>query len=113
MSTEAKARSQKDGQLTEEAAKAALERYQELWNRQALSELLDGFTDDIAVEFADLPPIHGRAELERVLRARLVRQKGYRLQKTLRGVVGNTIVGSWVASCDRWRVGTIDEGKRH
>jgi hypothetical protein len=45
---------------------------------------LSGFTDDIVVEFADLPRIKGKAELERILKARLARQKGYRLEKTLR-----------------------------
>jgi len=56
---------------------------------------LSGFTDDIVVEFADLPRIKGKAELERILKARLARQKGYRLEKTLRDVAGATIVGSW------------------
>jgi hypothetical protein len=32
---------------------------------------LSGFTDDIVVEFADLPRIKGKAELERILKARL------------------------------------------
>src|SRR5215472_15351165 len=80
--------------LTEAEAATILRRYQELWNRAALTELLSGFTDDIVVEFADLPTIKGKAELESIL---LARQKGYRLEKTLRAVAGTTIVGSWVA----------------
>ena len=83
--------------LTEAKAANILRRYQELWNRAALTELLSGFTDDIVVEFADLPRIKGKAELESILKARLARQKNYRLEKTLRAVTGATIVGSWIA----------------
>jgi hypothetical protein len=69
---------------------------------------LSGFTDDIVVEFADLPRIKGKAELERILKARLTRQKGYRLEETLRAVAGATIVGSWTAD---WVDATTDEGQ--
>ncbi len=83
--------------LTQQEAAAILARYQELWNRAALAELLDGFTEDITVDFADLPTIKGKGELDPIIRARLARQQQYRLTKTLRFVSGNTIVGSWVA----------------
>ncbi len=83
--------------LTQQEAAAILARYQELWNRAALPELLDGFTEDITVDFADLPTIMGKGELDQIIRARLARQQQYRLTKTLRFVSGNTIVGSWVA----------------
>jgi ketosteroid isomerase-like protein len=83
--------------LTEVQAATILRRYQELWNSAALTELLNGFSDDIVVEFADLPGFKGKAELERVLRARLARQKGYRLEKTLRAVTGPTIIATWIA----------------
>jgi hypothetical protein len=39
--------------LTQQEAAAILARYQELWNRAALPELLDGFAEDITVDFAD------------------------------------------------------------
>jgi ketosteroid isomerase-like protein len=92
------ARQQRSNQaLTQQEAAAILARYQELWNRAALSELLDGFSEDITVDFADLPTIRGKSELDQVIRARLARQQQYRLEKTLRFVSGNTIVGSWVA----------------
>lgn len=83
--------------LTQQEAAAILARYQELWNRAALPELLDGFAEDITADFADLPTIKGKGELEKILRARLARQLQYRLTKTLRFVSGSTIVGSWVA----------------
>src|SRR5215468_1707327 len=83
--------------LTEAMAATILRRYQQLWNRAALTELLSGFTDDIVVEFADLPRINGKAELESMLKARLARQKGNRREETLRAVTGTTIVGTWIA----------------
>src|SRR5215468_2735351 len=80
------ARERHNQALTQQEATAILARYQELWNRAALAELLDGFTDDITVEFADLPTIKGKRELDRIIPARLARQKHYRLTKTLRFV---------------------------
>jgi ketosteroid isomerase-like protein len=83
--------------LTQQEAAAILAQYQALWNRAALPELLDGFAEDITVDFADLPTIRGKRKLEQIIRARLARQQQYRLTKTLRFVSGNTIVSSWVA----------------
>lgn len=97
--------------LTKEQAEAALQRYQQLWNRAALSELLDGFSDDIVVEFADLPIIRGKAELETILRARMSRQRNYRLEKTLRAVVENTIIGTWTADWTDATTGLAMKGK--
>jgi hypothetical protein len=93
-----KKRSEQQNQaLIQQEAAAILAHYQELWNRAALSELRDEFTDDITVDFADLPTIKEKRELDRIIQARLARQKHYRLKKTLRFVSGNTIVASWVA----------------
>jgi len=97
--------------LTEVEATHILRHYQELWNRAAVEELLDGFTNGIVVEFADLPTIRGKAELERVIRARLARQKGYHLQKTLRAVTGSVIVGTWTAEWIDGKTGLAMKGK--
>jgi len=97
--------------LTIEQATTILAEYQELWNRGAMSELLDGFTEDIIVEFADLPPIRGRKELEQMIQARTARQKGYRLEKTLRCVFGSTIVCSWTAEWTDGLTGRLMKGK--
>ena len=101
----------KNQALTQQEAAAILARYQELWNRGALPELLEGFTDDITVEFADLPTIKGKRELGQIIRARLARQMHYRLKKTLRFVSGNTIVGSWVADWTDGATGRPMKGK--
>lgn len=95
--------------LAEAEGAAILQRYEELWNRGALSELIDGFTHDITVDFADLPTINGKTELEAVIRARLVRQKNYRLKKQLRAVVDRTIIGTWTAD---WTDGTTGQAMK-
>ena len=97
--------------LTQQEAAAILARYQELWNRAALPELLDGFAEDITVDFADLPTIRGKGELDQIIRARLARQQQYRLTKTLRFVSGNSIVGSWVADWIDGVTGRAMKGK--
>jgi hypothetical protein len=97
--------------LTQQEAAAILARDQELWNRAALPELLDGFTEDITVDFADLPTINGKREPDRIIQARLARQKDYRLKKTLRFVSDNTIVGSWVADWTDGVTGRPMKGK--
>ena len=97
--------------LTEIEAVHILRKYQELWNRAAVGELLDGFTDDVVVEFADLPIICGKAELERVILARLARQKNYRLQKTLRAVKSSVIIGTWVADWIDGKSGQLMKGR--
>ena len=75
MPTIEKRNEQQNQELTQQEAAAILAHYQELWNRGALPELLDGFTDDITVDFADLPTIKGKRELDRIIQARLARQK--------------------------------------
>jgi ketosteroid isomerase-like protein len=111
MSTIEKRNEQQNQELTQQEAVAILAHYQELWNRAALPELLDGFTDDITVDFADLPTIRGKRELDRIIQARLARQKHYRLKKTLRFVSGNTIVGSRVADWTDGVTGRPMKGK--
>jgi hypothetical protein len=55
------------------------------WN---IPGLLAGFTDDCIIRFGDLPEFRGKAALEMLLRGRSERQKGYRLRKQLRAVMG-------------------------
>ncbi len=88
-----------------------LARYEDLLNRAALGEYMDGFTDDIVVDFADLPTIRGKDQLEQIMRARFARQKRYRLKKALRFVFGNTIVGSWTADWTDGVTGRPMKGK--
>ncbi|MEI5997917.1 nuclear transport factor 2 family protein [Paraburkholderia bengalensis] len=78
-------------------AEALLAGYQKQWNTGDIDNYMKGFSDDVVVEFADLPRIEGKAAVKDFILARLARQKGYQLKKTLRGVVGSTIICSWTA----------------
>jgi nuclear transport factor 2 (NTF2) superfamily protein len=60
-----------------------------------VERILNGFTPDVVIRFADFPEIHGKNEAERFLHARFSRQKDYQLQKTLRTVMGNMIGNYW------------------
>ena len=85
--------------LTFEQAQSTLRNYEALFMHGDLPGILAGFAEDVVVRFADHPETRGKAALERFLRARFARQKGYRVQKTLKAVAGsmiiNTFVGEW------------------
>jgi nuclear transport factor 2 (NTF2) superfamily protein len=57
--------------------------------------LLAGFTDDCVVRFGDLPEFRGKAALEKLFCSRSERQKGYRLRKEFRALMGDTIANYW------------------
>jgi nuclear transport factor 2 (NTF2) superfamily protein len=62
------------------------------WNIDAL---LAGFTEDCTVKFGDLPELKGKAALENLFRARMERQKDYRLKKEFRALAGDIIANYW------------------
>ena len=62
------------------------------WNVEGI---VAGFTEDCVVRFGDLPEFRGRAELEKFFRARAARQKGYRLRKELKALLGDVIANTW------------------
>jgi nuclear transport factor 2 (NTF2) superfamily protein len=62
------------------------------WNVPAL---VAGFTEDCIVRFGDIPEFRGRTALEKLFRGRSERQKGYRLRKELRALMGDTIANYW------------------
>ena len=97
--------------LTMEQATRILAGYQELWNRSAMTEYLEGFTEDVVVEFADLPAVNGRKDLEKMITARVARQKGYQLKKSLRCVFDRTIVCSWTATWTDSKTERLMSGK--
>ena len=57
--------------------------------------LLAGFTDDCVVRFGDMPEFRGKAALEKLFRGRSERQKGYRLRKEFRALMGDNIANYW------------------
>ena len=59
-----------------------------------------GFTEDAVARFADFPEMTGRDAIMRFLRARFARTQNYRLKKTLRCLMGDTLANTWDAT---WR----------
>jgi nuclear transport factor 2 (NTF2) superfamily protein len=47
------------------------------------------------VRFGDLPEFRGKTALESLFRGRSARQKGYRLRKEFRALMGDTIANFW------------------
>lgn len=97
--------------ITVEEAARVLQRNEELFAAGAIGEILEGFTDDVVVEFADVPRVEGKRALERFLAARFARQKDYRLHKRLRAVTGNVIIGTWTGEWEDAVTGNVMAGR--
>jgi nuclear transport factor 2 (NTF2) superfamily protein len=80
---------------TVEEARAFVKHVESLFMPWNVEGIVAGFTEDCVVRFGDLPEFRGRAELERFFRARAARQKGYRLRKELKALMGDTIANTW------------------
>jgi nuclear transport factor 2 (NTF2) superfamily protein len=80
---------------TVEEARALVARVESLFMPWDVPALLAGFTDDCVVRFGDLPELRGKAALERLFRSRSERQRGYRLRKEFRALMGDTIANYW------------------
>jgi len=80
---------------TEDEARAFVARVERLFMPWDIDALLAGFTEDCAVKFGDLPELRGKAALENLFRSRMERQKGYRLKKEFRALMGDMIANYW------------------
>jgi nuclear transport factor 2 (NTF2) superfamily protein len=80
---------------TVEEARAFVARVEALFMPWDIEGLLAGFTEDCVVRFGDLPEFRGKAALEDLFRGRSERQKGYRLHKEFRTLMGDTIANYW------------------
>jgi len=80
---------------TVEEARAFVKHVESLFMPWNVEGIVAGFTEDCVVRFGDLAEFRGRAELERFFRARAARQKGYRLRKVLKALMGDTIANTW------------------
>jgi len=81
--------------LTIEEARAFVSRVEALFMPWDITGLLAGFTDDCVVRFGDLPEFRGKTALEKLFRDRSERQKGYRLRKEFRTLMGDTLANYW------------------
>lgn len=77
-------------------------------DRAAILEL---FSDDVQVVFADFPPMRGKEAYRRFLDARFARQLDYRPTTTVRTVAGNVVGASWEATWTDARTGASMRGR--
>jgi len=80
---------------TIEEARAFVKHVESLFVPWNVEGIVAGFTDDCVVRFGDLPEFRGKAELARFFRARSARQRGYRLRKELRAMMGDMLANYW------------------
>lgn len=99
------------GAVTAEAAEAAVRLAEKTFGEADVEGMLACFTDDCVVRFAEQPEMRGKAELEVFLRARMARQRDYRLKKALRAQQGNVIGVEWRGWWTDARTGKEMEGK--
>jgi nuclear transport factor 2 (NTF2) superfamily protein len=78
-----------------EEARAFVAHVESLFMPWNIDALLAGFTEDCVVKFGDLPELKGKAALEKLFRARMERQKDYRLKKEFRALAGDVIANYW------------------
>jgi nuclear transport factor 2 (NTF2) superfamily protein len=62
------------------------------WNVDAL---VDGFTEDCVVRFGIIAEFSGREALRAFFMARSAKQKGYRLKKQFRTLMGDVMTNIW------------------
>ena len=80
---------------TVEEARAFVKLVESLFMPWNVEGILDGFADDCVVRFGDLAEFSGKTELEKFFQARRARQKGYRLRKDFRALMGDVIANHW------------------
>lgn len=80
---------------SEDEARAFVAHVESLFMPWDIAALVAGFTEDCVVKFGDLPELNGKAALEKLFRSRMERQKGYRLKKEFRVLMGDKIANYW------------------
>ncbi len=78
-----------------EQADRLLRVVEDMFHRVDVEALVHGFTEDCVFRFAEQPERRGRAALREFFTARLARQKGYRLKKTLLALDRNVLTNLW------------------
>jgi nuclear transport factor 2 (NTF2) superfamily protein len=90
---------------TVEEARAFVKHVESLFMPWNLDGLADGFTEDCIVRFGTMPELRGREAVRRFFEARSRRQKGYRLTKDFRALMGDTLANHWVGEWEDARTG--------
>ena len=92
-------------------ARAFVKHVESLFTPWNVEGLLAGFTDDCVVRFGDLPEFRGKDALRKFFVARSTRQKGYRLRKEFRALMGDTIANYWEGDWEDARSGAKMHGR--
>lgn len=98
-------------ELTREAAERLVKAVERVFGEGDVAKMMQGFTDDVVVRFADRPEMRGKDAVETFLRARFARQKNYRLTKVLRMVEGNMIGNVWDGWWEDAQTGRAMQGR--
>ncbi len=80
---------------TRSQATTLLRAVEDMFHRGDVEALINGFTEDCIVRFAEQPERRGRAALRQLFTARLASQKDYRLTKTPMVLDGNVLANIW------------------
>jgi len=96
---------------TIEEARAFVKHVESLFMPWNVEAIVGGFTEDCVVRFGDLAEFRGRGELEKFFRARAARQKGYRLRKELKALMGDTIANTWAGEWEDSQTGAKMTGR--
>jgi nuclear transport factor 2 (NTF2) superfamily protein len=100
-----------DDALTMAAARDIVKEVERLFAAADIAGIVAGFTEDAVARFGDFPEMQGRAAIEAFIRARFARQRGYRLEKHLRMVMGDLIGNDWDARWEDARTGKRMRGR--
>jgi nuclear transport factor 2 (NTF2) superfamily protein len=87
-----------DAAITWDEAQAMLRRSEARFEAGDVEGLIGRYDENVVIQYAGLPTIHGKAAAERFMRARFARQRNYRLKKLLFSVDGQKIANSWTGS---------------
>ena len=91
--------------LSWDSARRLVQAVEDAFGAADLAAIERGFTEDAVARFADFPEMQGREAIMAFLRARFARTLGYRLTKTLRCAMGDTLANTWDASWQDARTG--------
>ena len=80
---------------TAEEARALVAHVESLFMPWNIDALVAGFTDDCIVRFGVIPEFKGHDALRKFFTARCARQKGYRLKKQFRTLMGDLMTNVW------------------
>lgn len=76
-------------------ARRLVKHVERIFAARDIPAIMKGYTDDVVVRFGATPELRGKAAVEVWLRSRLGSYQDYRLKKTLRTLMGDTIGNVW------------------